>query len=92
MKSILLLATFTFIVSHVVAQNFPCEKDKHYNDFNFWIGEWDVYDPKGNKAGSSKISRILDQCVILEEWTSANAQQGLIYTGKSFNTYDISTG
>ena len=34
---------------------------------------------------------MLDSCVILEEWTSANTQQGLIYSDKSFNMYNIAT-
>ena len=48
-----------------------------------------MYGVKGAKAGDSKISVILDSCVILEEWTSANATTGLIYTGKSFNSYNL---
>ncbi|MEQ3662899.1 MAG: hypothetical protein ACJAYP_000670 [Flavobacterium sp.] len=72
----------------MLAQN-PCEKDSTYNQFDFWIGEWTVYDLKNNIAGHSKISKILDNCVVLEEWTSANKQpSGLIYAGKSYNTYD----
>ena len=56
--------------------------------FDFWIGEWEVFGPDGKKAGDSKITLILDSCVILEEWTSASFQQGLRYAGKSFNTYN----
>lgn len=69
----------------------PCEKDLIYNQFDFWIGEWNVYDLKGNLAGTSKITKILDNCVVLEEWTSANKQQGLVYSGKSFNSYNAAT-
>src|ERR1700754_4891452 len=64
----------------------PCSSDTIYRQFDFWIGEWEVYGPKG-KAGTSNIERILDSCVILENWTSAR----LGYTGKSFNTYNSST-
>ena len=34
---------------------------------------------------------MLDSCVILEEWTSASSQQGLTYSGKSFNMYNVAT-
>ncbi len=68
----------------------PCSKPE-FRQFDFWIGEWEAFGLKGAKAGDSKISVILDSCVILEEWTSANAQQGLIYTGKSFNSYNAAT-
>ena len=50
--------------------------------------EWEAFGKNGKKAGDSKISLILDSCTILEEWTSANVQQGLRYSGKSFNMYN----
>lgn len=65
----------------------PCATDTMYRQFDFWIGNWEVYGPKG-KAGDSKIERILDSCIILENWTSARAG----YAGKSFNTYNAATG
>jgi hypothetical protein len=54
------------------------------------VGEWEALSPKG-KAGDSRISIILDSCVILEEWTSAGKQNGLTYAGKSFNSYNTAT-
>lgn len=90
MKRFLILV-FTSITLTMVAQNSPCETDPVYRQFDFWIGEWAVYDLKNNKAGDSKISLILNKCVILEEWTSANKQNGVIYEGKSFNTYNAAT-
>jgi hypothetical protein len=65
----------------------PCSKPE-FRQFDFWIGEWEAFGIKGQKAGDSKISVILDSCVILEEWTSASQQQGLTYTGKSFNSFN----
>jgi hypothetical protein len=84
----LLLLSAIVIVSNA---QFPCSKSA-YRQFDFWIGEWEVFGVQGQKAGDSKISLILDSCIILEEWTSANAMQGVIYKGKSFNTYNVSTG
>lgn len=68
----------------------PCSSPV-YRQFDFWVGEWEAYGLKGNKAGDSKISIILDSCVVLEEWTSAGKQNGLTYTGKSFNSYNAAT-
>lgn len=51
--------------------------------FDFWVGEWDVFAAGGGRAGSSKVESILGGCVILENWTSAQGNQG-----KSFNRYD----
>ena len=59
--------------------------------FDFWIGDWEAFNVKGAKGGDSKISLILDSCVILEEWTSANAPNGLVYAGKSYNSYNAAT-
>jgi hypothetical protein len=77
-------------VNKTFAQS-PCAKDPVYRQFDFWIGDWEAFGVKGKKAGDSKISLILDSCIILEEWTSAGSQQGLVYKGKSFNTYNANT-
>lgn len=74
-----------------MAQSSPCGADPVYRKFDFWIGEWEAFGVKGKKAGDSKISLILDSCIILEEWTSTGIAQGLIYKGKSFNTYNAVT-
>lgn len=68
----------------------PCESNPKYNEFDFWIGNWEVYGKNG-LAGHSKITKILDNCIVLEEWTSATAQQGLLFSGKSYNTYNAAT-
>src|SRR5438874_893753 len=73
------------------AQNIPCTSDPTYRQFDFWIGEWDVYGKNGKKAGDSRIELILDSCIILENWKSANPFKNLYYAGKSFNTYNSLT-
>lgn len=88
MRKLCLIPIFLF--SFALQAQLPCSKPA-FRQFDFWIGEWEAFGLKGAKAGDSKISVILDSCVILEEWTSANAQQGLIYTGKSFNSYNAAT-
>jgi len=68
-------------------QKMPCTTDSLYRQFDFWIGEWEVFGKNGKKAGDSKIELILDSCIILENWKSA----GGVYSGKSFNTYNANT-
>jgi hypothetical protein len=87
-KIFFLLAAFASMQS-LIAQK-PCSLPV-FRQFDFWIGNWEAFAPNGNKGGDSKISIILDSCVILEEWTSAGAQQGLIFSGKSFNMYNAAT-
>jgi hypothetical protein len=91
MKRTLLLIVIATIGLQAMAQKTPCTSDPVYRQFDFWIGEWDVYAKNGKKAGDSKIELILDSCIILENWKSANVSQGVYYAGKSFNTYNSTT-
>ncbi len=90
MKKIILICLFASLYLVTFAQQRPCS-DPAYRQFDFWVGEWEAFGAKG-KAGDSKISMILDSCIILEEWTSANVSLGVRYAGKSFNTYNQTTG
>ncbi|MCE7933881.1 MAG: tetratricopeptide repeat protein [Chlorobi bacterium CHB2] len=65
----------------------PCQHDPRYREFDFWIGEWDVFNTAGQKVGTNSVQQILGSCVLLENWTSASGSQG-----KSFNTFNRSTG
>lgn len=88
------ITTLLFLVAIVPlqAQKSPCGSNPVYRQFDFWVGEWEAFGLKGKKAGDSKISIILDSCVVLEEWTSASKQGGITFTGKSFNNYNAATG
>lgn len=90
MQKILVCFCVSLISIHLTAQKLPCSNPE-FRQFDFWIGEWEVFGKDGNKAGNSKISVILDSCVILEEWTTAVAQKAFFYKGKSFNSYNAST-
>lgn len=93
MRKLILPAIVLFISFTGKAQQqnkIPCA-DLVYRQFDFWVGEWEAFGPKGAKVGDSKISIILDSCVILEEWTSTAITNGFRYSGKSFNTYNAAT-
>ena len=83
---------FTVLVLAGFSQNktapVPCSSNPVYRQFDFWIGEWEAFAPTGKKGGDSKIERLLDSCVILENWTSTQAG----YKGKSYNTFNAATG
>jgi hypothetical protein len=70
----------------------PCAGDANYRAFDFWIGEWDVQ-PTGSTRGpigsgaSSVVERLLDGCVIQENWLPV----GGAGAGKSFNIYNATT-
>jgi hypothetical protein len=66
----------------------PCMYSAEARQFDFWVGEWEVYDPRGVKAGTSVIERVANGCGILENWTNASGGG----TGKSINFYDPQAG
>lgn len=85
---------FPFLVILMISQALPAQKPCSFpvfRQFDFWVGNWEAFATNGKKAGDSKISIMLDSCVVLEEWTSASPQQGLTYSGKSFNMYNAAT-
>jgi len=86
MKKLIVLVISTIIATVIFAQR-PCNSQV-YRQFDFWIGEWEAFNLKGQKAGDSRIEMILDSCVILENWTSTSVIKGLRYAGKSYNTYN----
>ena len=66
------------------SSTYPCEKDDRHRAFDFWVGDWDVFQNDA-LAGSNRITSILGGCLIFEEWESATGS-----LGKSFNYYDPS--
>jgi hypothetical protein len=61
----------------------PCTTGGVYDDFDFWVGDWDVFVPNGDQAGTNSIEKIEAGCLLLENWTGAAGG-----TGKSINFYD----
>jgi len=69
------------------AQETPCKCcSVEYHQFDFWIGEWDVFNPKGVLVGTNKIETIQDSCGLKENW---KGQKG--GSGTSYNFYDRKT-
>ncbi len=78
-------ARFDSLMVEVDKVTRPCEFDPTARQFDYWIGEWDVYTQQGQKAGTNSIQRIEDGCLLMENWSG-------IYggTGKSINFFDNS--
>lgn len=58
----------------------PCSAPES-RQFDFWIGDWDVFTPNGKLAGTNRIEAIYG-CVLHESWKSATVQ------GQSLNVFD----
>lgn len=57
-----------------------------YHQFDFWLGDWDVFDVATNAKDSRvRVTRILDGCVVHEDYQSVDG-----HNGESFSIYDAS--
>lgn len=69
------------LVLPALAQNTPppvCETVAGFADFDFWVGEWDVYsnDEAKNYLGHNSITKHYGDCLIMEEWQGASGGAG----------------
>src|SRR3954452_2411831 len=57
------------------------------DDFDFWIGDWDVLDPDGKHVGRSRITSMFDNGMVHEHWRGDGGVEG-----RSVSAYDASRG
>jgi hypothetical protein len=51
-----------------------------YRQFDFWLGDWEVRNPKGDLVGTNLVEQ--EGCALMEHWKSN------METGISLNVYD----
>jgi hypothetical protein len=86
MGVLLLFLAATAAAEEPVAQDKSiCEAGEHFSDFDFWVGEWNVYSNDAEKTfqGTNSITRHHKNCLLMENWTSAQGGNG-----SSMNYYD----
>ena len=59
--------------------------DPARHQFDFWLGEWDVFRPDGSLAGTNRIEAVQSGRVLHERYVSPSG-----YSGESLNIYDAS--
>lgn len=74
---------FNSLVSKAEDIAFPCRNDPMSRQFDFWLGEWEVY-ANGQKVANSHIDYSLEGCLIIENYETFGG-----YSGKSINFYDV---
>jgi len=83
---ILLASAAVFSITTMASAQTPppaCTSDIH-DDFDFWVGEWNVYAPDdGPYLGHNTIERINGGCLVTEHWVGASGN-----AGNSINIYD----
>jgi Protein of unknown function (DUF1579) len=57
------------------------------HDFDFWIGEWEVFGPQGKPVGRNSITPLLGTGALSEHWHGAGG-----FEGHSLNAYDAARG
>ena len=80
---IILVSSWLLGASNLLAQGQGCTGNPHFNDFDFWVGEWEVRDKANNVAGKNVIEKQLSNCLVMENWQGA---KGLV--GKSINYFN----
>ncbi|WP_186757156.1 hypothetical protein [Echinicola salinicaeni] len=81
-----LVCTFLFLVfihQNIQAQaECNCCTQSHFQ-FDFWLGEWNVYDTDGKKIGENHIVKLEAGCLVRENWKGKSG-----VTGSSYNFFD----
>ncbi|MDZ4811364.1 MAG: hypothetical protein SGI99_01955 [Pseudomonadota bacterium] len=54
-----------------------------FHEFDFWIGDWEVFATDGGKLGENRISVVNKGCTLAEHWTNSSGGEG-----RSYNAFD----
>lgn len=94
-KSLKALFAFAFIAGSLVGNDssfsqspsVTVKKSKqddssNARQFDFWVGQWDVFDAKGKQVGTNTIESVLKGRALHEQWQSASGSKG-----NSYNIY-----
>jgi hypothetical protein len=83
MKILFILSFLILTPLSINAQDQDCNccTDNH-DQFDFWLGEWNVFDKNGKKVGENTIVELQDNCLIQENWVSESM------TGSSYNYFN----
>jgi hypothetical protein len=80
LTGLLLLAIFVATVGPLAAQQSAtpsstyCKDTAGFSDWDFWVGEWDVYSNDGARThyGRNSVTKHYENCLIKETWESAS--------------------
>ncbi len=75
MKKIFIPLIAIWFAAALQAQDCTCCHDV-YNQFDFWVGEWDVFDTTGKKVGENNIRKVEGGCLLTERWEGMAGSTG----------------
>jgi hypothetical protein len=67
---------FQRVYRNIRARVSPCEGVEEADDFDFWLGRWEVRMPDGTLIGTNTISKHDGGCSIQEHWEGAGGSSG----------------
>lgn len=79
---LVLLAVIPLLAQGQGAPPAPCASAEH-RQFDFWLGEWEVFGVDGKRVGTNTIASAYGGCVLHEQYATPRG-----YSGASFNIYD----
>ena len=89
MKRLLIVVAFSWAAASAPAAELPAKPcdSPEARQFDFWVGDWDLGFQDEGKAATShnRITKILDGCALLEEFTGP---PGTPLQGRSLSTFD----
>jgi tetratricopeptide (TPR) repeat protein len=78
-------AVFKAVYKKIYNNAYPCSADPKQREFDFWIGEWDVFQNGTSQlVGHSLVQKVSGECALLENWDASRGTG----TGKSLNYFD----
>ncbi len=86
-KYVLIILLFSFWMSTAqksTENSCACCTEAH-QAFDFWLGEWTVYDTNGTIVGTNTITKEYSNCILKEAWKSSSNNKGT-----SYNYYNLS--
>ena len=77
-------ASFREVHKKIYSNAYPCSADPRQREFDFSIGEWDVFQNGTNQlVGHSLVQKVSGECALLENWEASRGGNG-----KSLNYFD----
>ena len=80
---VFLILLFSSILQAQTSKKTPCSGEK-YQQFDFWVGHWNVYDTSNKLIGTNNLVKMQNNCVLQENWVAENSPS----KGTSYNYYN----
>lgn len=74
------LAGLVGLAPHAREQPSPGCDAASYRQFDFWQGEWEVFDAREALVGRNRIQTVLNGCAMTEDWQGASGGRGTSLT------------